>query len=122
MSEAYGRWKSLRAFHFELRNYGAQLNWWAWCHSFLLKLNLLQSSGMRTQQDARPFDLIHNDRKTQKITISQECDAAFAEVDIVTLWKSKAGEKSHWLGRTGKSYVKTADVWKMINQVGVFIF
>ena len=47
---------------------------------------------------------------------------AFAVVDIDTLWRSKEGEESHWFGRTGKTYVKTSNGWKMINQVGVFNF
>lgn len=66
------------------------------------------------------FDLIKNERKTQNISISTEGDAAFAVVDTDTLWRSKSGEESHWLGRTGKTYVKTPEGWKMINQVGVF--
>ena len=68
------------------------------------------------------FELITNVRNTQKILISREGDAAFAVVDIDTLWRSETGEKSHWIGRTGKSYVKMLDGWKMINQVGVFSF
>ena len=66
------------------------------------------------------FDLIRNERKTLKITSSNENDAAFAIVDVDTLWCSSSGEESHWKGRTGKTYVKMADGWKMINQVGVF--
>lgn len=68
------------------------------------------------------YDLIHNKRVTQKITMSKEGDGGFAVVDIDTLWRSKTDEESHWVGRTGKSYVKTTAGWKMINQVGVFRF
>lgn len=68
------------------------------------------------------FELIRNSRVTRKITLSKEGDAAFAVVDIDTLWHSRTGEVSHWAGRTGKSYVKMSDGWKMINQVGVFNF
>lgn len=70
----------------------------------------------------KKFDLIRNVRKIEKITMSSECDAAFAVVDVDTLWRSKTGEESHWQGRTGKSYVKMPNGWKMINQVGVFKF
>jgi ketosteroid isomerase-like protein len=68
------------------------------------------------------FELIKNERKTEKISISTEGDGAFAVVDIDTLWRAKDGEESHWFGRTGKTYVKTPKGWKMINQVGVFNF
>lgn len=66
------------------------------------------------------FDLIKNIRTTKKLTLSTEKNGAFAVVDIDTLWRSKGGEESHWIGRTGKTYVKTAGGWKLINQVGVF--
>lgn len=66
------------------------------------------------------FSISRNIRKTQKIIITKQGDGAFAVVDIDTLWINSAGEKSHWLGRTGKTYVKTAVGWKLINQVGVF--
>lgn len=65
------------------------------------------------------FKLIKNIRKTQKVFITKECDGAFAVVDVDTLWRSESGEESHWLGRTCKTYVKTAVGWKMISQVGV---
>lgn len=68
------------------------------------------------------FDVIKNQRTTAQIKVSKQGDGAFAVVDIDTLWRSKDGEESHWFGRTGKTYVKTADGWKMINQVGVFNF
>lgn len=68
------------------------------------------------------FELIKNERMTKKITLTKENDGAFAVVDIDTLWRSKDGEESQWLGRTGKTYVKTSNSWKMINQVGVFNF
>ncbi len=66
------------------------------------------------------FELIKNERIVKKITMTKENDGAFAIVDIDTLWRSKSGEESHWLGRTGKTYVKTINGWKMINQVGGF--
>ncbi len=68
------------------------------------------------------FDVIRNNRKTVKILTSKQADGAFAVVDIDTLWRSKTGEESHWVGRTGKTYVKTSGGWKLINQVGVFTY
>ncbi|MEI6517532.1 MAG: hypothetical protein WCN89_02455, partial [bacterium] len=65
------------------------------------------------------FKLIKNIRKTQKVFITKEGDGAFAVVDVDTLWRSESGEESHWLGRTCKTYVNTAEGWKMISQVGV---
>lgn len=65
------------------------------------------------------YELIKNNRKTQKIFVSKQGDGAFAVVDIDTLWRSKTGEESHWLGRTCKTYTLTINGWKMISQVGV---
>lgn len=65
------------------------------------------------------YEIIHNNRQTQKIFVTKQGDGAFAVVDIDTLWRSKSGEESHWLGRTCKTYSKTANGWKMISQVGV---
>ena len=45
-------------------------------------------------------DLVHNQRNTVKIEISQERDAALAVVDIDTLWQHKTTKKdSHWKRR-----------------------
>lgn len=66
------------------------------------------------------YQLIKNDRVTRSIIMTPQGDGAFAVVDIDTLWRSKSGATSHWYGRTGKTYVKTSDGWKMIAQVGVF--
>ncbi|MFN8790447.1 MAG: nuclear transport factor 2 family protein [Bdellovibrionales bacterium] len=65
------------------------------------------------------FQLVRNVRKTQRIFLTKEGDGAFAVVDVDTLWRSPAGEESHWLGRTCKTYVKTSQGWKMTAQVGV---
>ncbi len=65
------------------------------------------------------FNLIRNERKTQKIFVTKQGDGAFAVVDVDTLWRSAEGEESHWLGRTCKTYVKTPQGWKMIAQTGV---
>ncbi len=69
------------------------------------------------------YELIYNNRITQKIVVTKELDGAFAIVDVDTLWKAKNGEVSHWKGRTCKTYVLTSyDEWKMIAQVGVLEF
>jgi ketosteroid isomerase-like protein len=65
------------------------------------------------------FELINNQRTTQKIYVTKQGDGAFAVVDVDTLWRSPSGEESHWLGRTCKTYTKTPQGWKMISQVGV---
>ena len=65
------------------------------------------------------FDLIKNERKTQKIFLTKQGDGAFAVVDVDTLWSSPDGEESHWKGRTCKTFTKTSSGWKMISQVGV---
>lgn len=65
------------------------------------------------------FRLVRNIRTTQKIFVTTQGDGAFAVVDIDTLWRSKSGEESHWIGRTCKTYVKTPSGWKMISQQGV---
>ena len=54
-------------------------------------------------------DLVHNQRNTVKIEISQEGDAALAIVDIDTLWQHKITKKdSHWKGRVCKIFTKLA--------------
>lgn len=65
------------------------------------------------------YQLIKNNRNTQKIFVSKQQDGAFAVVDVDTLWRKPTGEESHWFGRTCKTYSKTASGWKMISQVGV---
>ena len=69
-------------------------------------------------------DLVHNHRNTVKIEISNEQDAAFAVVDIDTLWRHKVTkEDSHWKGRVCKIYTKrlTGD-WKFYYQTGALNF
>lgn len=65
-------------------------------------------------------DLIHNRRETVKIELSEELDAAFAVVDIDTLWQhKKTGSDNHWKGRVCKIYTKMpAGEWKLIFQTG----
>jgi len=65
------------------------------------------------------YELVHNKRTIAKIELSHERDAAFAVVDIETLWRErKTGKTSHWKGRTCKVYTRTSKGWKMIMHTG----
>lgn len=58
------------------------------------------------------------------IKISNEKDAAFAVVDIDTLWRHKVTkEESHWKGRVCKIYTKLpTGEWKFFFQTGALNF
>lgn len=65
-------------------------------------------------------DLVHNNRKIVKITVSEQKDAALAVVDIDTLWRHKeTGKDNHWKGRVSKTYTKVDGTWKLITHTGV---
>jgi ketosteroid isomerase-like protein len=65
-------------------------------------------------------ELVRNRRETVKVTVSAEGDAAFAVVDIDTLWRHKVtGQDFPWKGRTCKVYTRLrSGEWKMILQTG----
>jgi hypothetical protein len=63
--------------------------------------------------------LIHNIREIKKIVISEEKDAAFAVVDIDTLWEDRQKNRSHWKGRVCKVYSRIGTEWKMTMHTGV---
>jgi hypothetical protein len=66
------------------------------------------------------YSLIRNERHIIRIVETPEHDGGFAVVDIDTVWEDKStGEIMRWHGRTCKTYVKTADGFKMIAQTGV---
>jgi ketosteroid isomerase-like protein len=65
------------------------------------------------------YRLIHNKREIKKIVISSERDAAFAVVDIDTLWISRDNRPNHWKGRVCKVYSKAGAEWKIIMHTGV---
>jgi ketosteroid isomerase-like protein len=71
----------------------------------------------------RLFDnatLVRNVRTTVKIIVSNEGDGALAVVDIDTLWQLTDGTQSHWKGRVGKVYSKSANgEWKITMHTGV---
>ena len=63
-------------------------------------------------------ELVHNNRKTLKITVSDQLDGAFAVVEIDTLWRDANNNESHWKGIVGKGYTKTNKGWKLIMHTG----
>ncbi len=63
--------------------------------------------------------LIHNRRKILKIEVSKEGDAAFAVVDVDTLWRHHNGNDFHWQGRACKVYTKVGEEWKLIMHTGL---
>ena len=69
-------------------------------------------------------DLIRNRRDTVKIEVSDEQDAAFAVVDIDTLWRHKTtNEDFHWQGRVCKIYTRLpTGEWKFYFQTGALNF
>ena len=69
-------------------------------------------------------DLIRNRRDTVKIEVSEEQDAAFAVVDIDTLWRHKTtNEDFHWKGRVCKIYTRLpTGEWKFYFQTGALNF
>ena len=69
-------------------------------------------------------ELIRNRRVTVKIEISKEEDAAFAVVDIDTLWRHKETKEDFlWKGRVCKIYTKLpTGEWKFYYQTGALNF
>lgn len=69
-------------------------------------------------------DLIRNQCETVKIEVSREQDAAFAVVDIDTLWRHKETKREqHWKGRVCKIYTKMpSGEWKFYFQTGAMDF
>ena len=65
-------------------------------------------------------ELIHNRRRTVRISISLEGDGAFAVVDVDTLWRRREdGGDFHWSGRACKVYTLLGDEWKLIMHTGL---
>ena len=62
--------------------------------------------------------LVHDKREIKKIELSKERDAAFAVVDIDTLWDNKSGQSNHWMGRVCKVYGNSDGIWKMTMHTG----
>ena len=64
------------------------------------------------------FDLVHNRHEVLSIQVSPQADAAFAVLDVDTLWRDAAGAEEHWLGRIAKGYTLVGDELKLILHVG----
>jgi ketosteroid isomerase-like protein len=65
-------------------------------------------------------DLVHNDRKTLRVVVSEQGDGAFAVVDVDTLWRNReTNEPFHWKGRACKVYTKVGDHWRFLYQTGL---
>lgn len=65
-------------------------------------------------------ELVRNVREIRKIELSKEGDAAFAVVDIDTVWKDRVtGAENAWKGRVCKVYSKCPDGWKITMHTGV---
>jgi ketosteroid isomerase-like protein len=68
----------------------------------------------------RTHELVHNHRLTVRIVVSTEGDAAFAVVDVDTLWRRRAdGVPLHWKGRACKGYTKVGERWLLVFHTGL---
>ena len=72
------------------------------------------------QELFKTHDLIHNNRKTVRVTVSEQGDGAFAVVDVDTLWVNQFSKQPfHWKGRACKVYTKVGARWLFIFQTGL---
>jgi ketosteroid isomerase-like protein len=68
----------------------------------------------------RTHELVHNRRTTVRIAVSELGDAAFAVVDVDTLWRNRsAGGALHWKGRACKGYTRVDGRWLLIYHTGL---
>lgn len=68
-------------------------------------------------------ELVRNDRRIRRVTVSEQGDAGMAVVDIDTLWRHReTGEDFHWRGRTAKLYTQVDEGWKLIAHWGALAF
>ena len=71
----------------------------------------------------REYELVHNRRRTVRITVSEQEDGALAVVDVDTLWRHRrSGESFHWKGRASKGYTKVDDRWYLIFHTGLLTY
>jgi len=70
------------------------------------------------EQFFREHHLVHNERRTIRIEVSDDGDGALAVVDINTLWVDTRHVLKHWLGRVCKVYALTGSEWKMTMHTG----
>jgi hypothetical protein len=65
-------------------------------------------------------ELVHNRRRTVRVSVSPQGDAGFAVVDVDTLWRDRRdGSQSHWLGRACKCYSLCGGEWKLVAHTGL---
>jgi ketosteroid isomerase-like protein len=68
----------------------------------------------------RTHDLVHNDRRTVCVKLSEQGDGAFAVVDVDTLWRRVSdGTPFHWKGRACKGYTRVDGKWLLIFHTGL---
>ena len=68
----------------------------------------------------RTHELVHNNRETVRIAISDQGDGAFAVVDVDTLWRRTNDQTAlPWKGRACKGYTKVGDRWLIIFHTGL---
>jgi ketosteroid isomerase-like protein len=68
----------------------------------------------------RSHTLVHNVRTTERISVTEQHDGAFAIVDVDTLWRHKHNDAlNHWQGRACKVYTKVNRKWLFIHQTGL---
>lgn len=68
-------------------------------------------------------ELVHNRRRTVRVSVAPDGKGAFAVVDVDTLWRPHdGGEDMHWLGRACKIYVQVDGEWKLIAHTGLLSY
>ena len=68
----------------------------------------------------RTHQLVHNNRTTVRIVVSEQQDGAFAVVDVDTLWRNRTtGNFLHWNGRACKGYTNVNGTWLLIFHTGL---
>jgi hypothetical protein len=77
-----------------------------------------QRWGRFYEQFFREHHLVHNERRTIRIKVSDDGEGAFAVVNIDTLWVDTRRVFKHWLGRVCKVYALMGDEWKMTMHTG----
>ena len=66
------------------------------------------------------YSMVHNNRLTVRIVLSEEGDGAFAVVDVDTLWRHRAtDELMQWKGRACIGYTKVNNQWLLIYHTGL---
>jgi hypothetical protein len=66
------------------------------------------------------YELVHNNRRTERIVVSEQEDGGFAVVDVDTLWRHRtSGELFHWKGRACKGYTRVGAKWFLILHTGL---